>query len=120
MKKLFILSLWLFVAGISNAQTQVTPQDTTLPDMILVRVVETLSLSGGPNGQSEMIIYYGPGKSETIELNNVTARGYPISNMEKIYIVLDRLKSQRYNLVANYNSGGGQSLIFRREIKLSN
>lgn len=118
MRKLLTLTAALLFINICSAQTSNTIKDTTLPDLIIVRIVETLSFVGGQNGQSEMIIYYGSNKSETIDLNNLTAKGYPITNMEKIHIVIQRLFDQQYTLIATYSSGGGQSLIFKREKQL--
>jgi len=115
MKKLLILFAVLLLTGIVtnlNSQDGDKSDAIQLSDVIIVRLVET---TGSASLDSEIIIYYGNDKFEKIELKNLTMKGYPITNLEKIHIVISRLYGSKYELVNTYTSGGGVNFIFKKK-----
>ncbi len=114
MKKALLIVIFAYLVSFSNNLTaQNKSQDTSqLSEIIIVRLVET---QGSSVFDSEIIVYYGNDKFEKIELKNITMKGYPITNLEKIFIVINRLNENKYDLVTSYESGGAVNFIFKKK-----
>jgi len=111
---LFFIFMLAYSTNSLYAQQNSKSDTSSMSEIIIVRLVEMV---GAAAFDSEMIIYYGENKYEKIELKNITMKGYPISNLEKIHIVISRLYGDRYELVNSYASGGGTNLIFKKKLK---
>lgn len=96
-----------------KAQNNTKIDSNDLSNIILVRLVETTNSAAL---ESEIIVYYGHNKFEKIELNNITImKGYPITNLEKVFIVINRLYENKYELITTYQSGGAVNFIFKKK-----
>ena len=104
MKKLALaLSLTMFSAGICVAQAPAVPD--TQYEYALVRMIEVATIMY----PSEIVIAYGSGKTEAIELDKF-AKGKWAANADKMHLVLSRLMSQGYELVTS-NGGNGDAVF---------
>ncbi len=82
-------------------------------DQIIVRSYET-----GVMQPSMIVVSYGDGKTETVDLNNVSKTKNWVENLSTIHTVLDRIRKEGYTLISTSSFGGdgiwGHTYIYLR------
>jgi hypothetical protein len=109
MKNLFLMGLFFALAA-SNCLAQTSPATTPVAtaitgDYVLVRTIEISSALL----KSEIIVTYGNGKTENIELDTFSGKKR-IGNTEKIHLVLSRLLDAGYEIISS--TGGNGDAVF--------
>ncbi|UOQ54762.1 hypothetical protein [Hymenobacter cellulosivorans] len=102
MKKILLLTgLALSLCG-SPALAQTSPANTAV-----VRVTEW-------NGTCTVVVSYGVGKTELLELQSTRGKQGPIVNAEQLQGVFDKLLAAGYVLQGTFSGPSTGTLIFRK------